>query len=255
MKNKLNLTAVSYLNTKPFMYGLVKNGFDQDINISLDIPSQTALKLKSGEADLGLVPVAVIPELPEAHVISDFCIGTVGKVYTVCIYGDCPIEQMDRLYLDYHSRSSVALTKVLARRYWNIAPEMIPAQKGYIDQIGGTTGGLVIGDRTIGLEKRFEYVYDLGQAWLDYTGLPFVFAAWISTRPLPADFVARFNEALAEGVRQIPQLVYLIPSPRPDFDLQHYFTHHISYQLDTKKKKALQIFLKMVNSPVQPVLV
>ncbi|MEM9921574.1 MAG: menaquinone biosynthesis protein [Bacteroidota bacterium] len=251
---KLNLTAVSYLNTKPLLYGLLKNGMEKELNITLDIPSATARKLKMGEADLGLVPVAVIPELEKAHVISDFCIGTVGKVQTVCIYGDCPIEQMTHLYLDFHSRTSVELTKVLAREFWNVDPIMLPAKEGYENKIGGRRGGLIIGDRAIGMEKRHPFVYDLGEAWLQHTGLPFVFATWISTRELPADFIRRFNSALADGLAQIPEMIYLIPPPRPDFDLHNYFTHHISYNFDARKKKALQLFLEAMNSPVQPIL-
>jgi chorismate dehydratase len=245
--SKLKLTAVSYLNTKPLLYGLLHSPLASQIELQLDIPSACAQRLRSGDADLGLVPVAVIPELDQPQIISDYCIGTVGAVKTVAIYSQQPLEQVEQLYLDHHSRTSVELTKLLLRDYWQLAPRLIPAQEGYIEQITGPRAGLVIGDRTIGLERRFEYVYDLGEAWMRHTGLPFVFAAWVSTRPLPPPFVAAFNAALCQGLAQIPQLMFLLPSPHPDFDLQEYFTRHISYELDAPKRQALARFLSSID--------
>jgi len=251
---KLRATAVSYLNTKPLLYGLVSNGFEIKMDLQLDIPSVCARKLKEGTVDIGLVPVAVIPELETPYIISDYCIGSVGAVNTVCIYGDCPIEEMEELYLDHHSRTSVELSKILIRDYWKLDLDYLPAQEGYIDQIGGKRGGLVIGDRTIGLDQKFPFVYDLGEYWQLHTGLPFVFAAWVSNKPLAPSFVNSFNKALADGIAHIPQLIYLIPPPAAQFDLEYYFTHHISYQLDADKRKALALFLESMNVNIQPSL-
>ena len=116
MNPKINISAVSYLNTKPFLYGLFQTGIDKEINLSLDIPSLCAQKLENGEVDLGLIPVAAIPNLAEAHIISDFCIGTLGPVKTVCIYAQVPIENLTHLYLDYQSRTSVALVQYLIKK-------------------------------------------------------------------------------------------------------------------------------------------
>ncbi len=259
--SKINVSAVSYLNTKPFLYGIFQHDVQNDINMSLDIPSVCAAKLVSGEADLGLVPVAVIPQLSTPHIISDYCIGAVGAVKTVCIYSDVPIEEVKALYLDYHSKTSVALAKVLLEKHWQLSPILLDSEEGYIEKIGGTTAGLVIGDRTIGLSERFEYVYDLGQIWADYTvdagnpdscgkGLPFVFAAWVSNKKLPDDFIKKFNEALSIGLEQIPQLIYILPTQYFAFDLKEYFTKNISYTLDTPKKVALKRFLSEIENPV-----
>jgi chorismate dehydratase len=241
---KLNVTAVSYLNTKPLLYGLLNSPVADQIRLELNIPSVCAQKLRDGEADLALVPVAIIPEIDQPQIISDYCIGTVGAVKTVCLYSDCPLEEAESVFLDHHSRTSVVLTQLLLRDYWQISPRLVPAQEGYIQQIGGRRAGLVIGDRTIGLEKQFRYVYDLGEAWMKHTGLPFVFAAWVSNRKLPDSFVSAFNKAMSQGVSQIPQLMYLLPSPDPSFDLEAYFTRNISYELDAEKRKAMELFLE-----------
>ena len=245
---KIKVTAVSYLNTKPFLYGLFQSDIQHDIELSLDIPSVCAAKLQSGAADLGIVPVAVIPKLSTPHIISDYCIGCVGEVKTVCIYSDIPLEQVTAIYLDYQSNTSVALTKVLLDKYWHLNPILLDTTEGYISKIGGTTAGLVIGDKTIGLAKNFRYVYDLGKIWQTYTdGLPFVFAAWVSNRKLPDEFIEKFNNALLVGLQHIPQLVYLLPTQEAGFDLKEYFTHNISYEFDTFKKQALKRFLTEIG--------
>lgn len=239
---KIRLSAVSYLNTKPFIYGIFRSDLSERIDLSLDIPSVCAQKLQRGEADLVLTPVAVIPELPEAHLVSDYCIGSTGRVKTVCIFSEKPLPEIKRLYLDFHSRTSVALSRLLCREFWKIEPEFLPAAEGYEQKIGGDTAGLIIGDRAIGREKQFPFVYDLGEAWTAWTGLPFVFAAWVSARPLHPDFVAQFNRALQNGIAHLPELTKILPN-WPGFDLDDYFLHNISYGLDEAKWLGLNRFL------------
>ena len=243
----IKVTAVSYLNTKPLLYGLIKSGLQDKIDLQLNIPSECARKLVEGEVDLGLVPVAVIPEITGANIISDFCIGTVGTVKTVCIFSQCPIEKITDLYLDYHSRTSVELVKVLMREHWRLTPNFIPATPGFEKQIKGTSGAVTIGDRAIGMEDKCSHVYDLGEAWMAYSGLPFVFAAWVSNKPLQKDFIKKFNAALKLGVEDIPNLMYILPSPVEGFDLEKYFTENISYELDEAKRKGLDLFLRLMS--------
>ena len=216
--------------------------------MDLAIPSECARRLEAGEADIGLVPVAVIPNLPTAHIISDYCIGAEGSVATVCIYGDVPVHEMTSIYLDHHSRTSALLTRLLLEEYWQHEVTFLEAEEGYIDRIGGTVGGLVIGDRAIGLQRRFRYTYDLAEVWLRHTGLPFVFAVWVSTRPVSPDFVAHFNKALSEGLEHLPELQLLLSSPDPSFSLEEYFTRNIDYALDDRKRLALDRFLAYVRA-------
>jgi len=245
---KIQVVAVSYLNTKPLLYGLLRSPLAAQIELQLQIPSECARRLQTGEADLGLVPVAVIPQLKSPHIVSDFCIGTNGAVRTVCIFSEVPLSEVRRLYLDYHSRTSVELVKILLRDHWRLSPELLPAQPGFEQDIHGDTAALIIGDRAIGMEERFPYIYDLGEAWLAHTGLPFVFAAWVSNSPQSEQFVHAFNAALQDGLRQIPELMFLLPAPAPGFDLHAYFTENISYDLDAPKRKALGLFLQEIGA-------
>jgi len=112
-QKKIRLSAVSYLNTKPFIYGLFRGELAEEIELSLDIPSECARKLKAGEVDLALTPVAIIPELPQAWLVSDYCIGSTGTVKTVCLFSEKPLPEIKRILLDFHSRTSVALTRIL----------------------------------------------------------------------------------------------------------------------------------------------
>lgn len=244
----MRLTAVSYLNTKPFIYGLYQSPLAGQFELSLDIPSVCAQKLLNGEADIALAPVAIIPELPQAYIVSDFCIGATGPVRTVCLYAHRPLSEIKRVLLDFHSRTSVVLTRLLLAHYWKINPELVPATEGYERQIEGDTAGLIIGDRTMGLDGRFPYTYDLGEAWKAWTGKPFVFAAWMSTRPVAPEWVRQLNDALQLGLDHLPQLMKILPSV-PGFDLEDYYRHNISYELDEAKWDALHHFLDHLAGP------
>ncbi|MEM6376698.1 MAG: menaquinone biosynthesis protein [Bacteroidota bacterium] len=245
---KIKVTAVSYLNTKPLIYGLIQHPVFEKIELQTDIPAVCADKLIQNEVDLALVPVAAIPKIASPYLISDYCIGTEGAVKTVCIFAEQPIENLTDIYLDFHSRTSVELTKILLQHYWKLKPNLWNSEEGYIQKIGGTTGALVIGDRAIGLEQQYPFVYDLGEIWEQYTGLPFVFAAWVSNKALSPTFIKEFNEALAYGLERIPELKLLLPLPNQQFDLEAYFTKYIKYHLDDQKKEALTLFLKHLKT-------
>ena len=115
---KLRISAVSYLNSLPFVYGIKNSGFLKNIELSLDVPSVCADKLISGKADIGLVPVAAIPLIKNARIVSDFCIGADGKVQSVLLISRKPLQEIQKVYLDLESRTSVGLAKVLAKEYW-----------------------------------------------------------------------------------------------------------------------------------------
>ena len=99
--DQVRVSAVSYLNTLPFQYGLFKGNKLPFMDVSLDIPSVCADKLLNGEASVGLIPVAVLPSLPEHSIVTDFCIAADGPVRTVLLYSDVPVEEIETIFLDY----------------------------------------------------------------------------------------------------------------------------------------------------------
>jgi len=251
LKSKVKIAAVSYLNTKPFLYGLQNHAVYNDIELNLEIPARCAQHLIDGTADLGLIPVAAIPFIPNAQIVSNYCIGCEGEVNTVCIYSKVPIHSVETLQLDYQSRTSVALTKYLLKEYWKVKPHLLEAAPGYEKNIEGTTAALIIGDRTIGLNDQYPYVYDLGEIWRQHTGLPFVFAAWVSNKTLPETFIEQFNEGLQNGLNKRFEVAQLFESCYPEYSVHDYFFKYIQYDYTKDKKQALKRFLKSLPEPVK----
>ena len=243
---KIRVGIVNYLNTKPLIYGLQKPPVSEIIELTGDYPAKVARMLLNEEIDVGLIPVAVIPELPSYHIVGNYCIGTEGEIASVALFSEVPMNEIKKVYLDYQSRTSVALLKFLMKEYWGISPEIIYAEnEDYRQEIKGTTAGLVIGDRALEQRKISTFIYDLGSEWRKITGLPFVFAAWVSTKELPAEFVRLFDQANAMGLDHIDEIVD--KNPFGLYDLRKYYTLHLSYNLDDKKRKSLSKFLSLIK--------
>jgi len=238
--------AVSYLNTKPLTYGFEKGMMANEVELSFAPPAELAVRLQKGEIDLGLMPVAALLPLQDAHLVGEYCIGADGPVSSVALFSECPIEQVEEIWLDFESRTSVALLKILLRDHWKMKPKLMEAGPGYEAHIRGKTAGLVIGDRAFVQSGISPYKYDLSEHWKAMTGLPFVFAAWITRRSLPSDLISRFNEANALGLAHLPEVISEIN--RPALDLMTYFTRHIQYRLDDDKRRALSLFMDKVRS-------
>lgn len=241
MQRKVRVGAVSYLNTKPLIYGIEKGMIKDEAELIIDYPSKIASMLLEDKIDVGLVPVAIIPQMKEHYIISDYCIGSVGVVASVCLFSEVPLPDIKTVLLDYQSRTSVALLKVLIKEYWKIDVEFEDTSGDYQSKISGTTAGLVIGDRALEQRKKSPYIFDLGEEWENFTGLPFVFAAWISNKKLDENFIKHFNEANAFGLNKIEEVVKR--NPFPVYDLHTYYKECISFDLDENKKKGLELFL------------
>ncbi len=244
---QIKISAVSYLNTKPFLYGIEHHPVKEQIELSLDTPAEVAAKLISKEVQIGLVPVAVLPLIPSYNIIGDYCIGCVGEVYSVCIYSQVPIHEVTHVLLDYQSRTSVELAKILLREFWKVSPQFIPAYPGFEEKIDGTTAGVIIGDRNFLVKEKFTYCYDMGEAWQSLTGLPFAFAVWASNCELSFEFISSFNEALHYGIEHIEEVAAKFRDTYST-NVKDYLTDKISYPLDDSKRKALNLFLEKIKS-------
>ena len=243
-----SLSIVNYYNTTPFVYGLNHHPLKTTARLEYDIPSTCAQKLKQQRVDIGLVPVAIIPELESYHIITDYCIGANGKVDSVKLFSHKPLEELTHIMLDYQSKTSITLVQVLNRHFWKKNITFLPAEEGFEQKIGGTTGAVIIGDRTFGLTTaEHPYHYDLADEWKKHTGLPFVFAAWVSNKLIDDGFIHEFNETLKYGVDHIKEAVEEKKHPAPGFDSYDYLKNKISYDLDTEKRKALDLFLKLMK--------
>lgn len=237
--------AVSYLNTKPLIYGFEKGMMKESVELIIDYPSNIATQLIKDEIDIGLIPVAVIPELKESHIISDFCISCDGAVASVCLFSDVPLNEVENILLDYQSRTSVALLKILLEDYWKISPRLVQGTKGYENTISGTTAGLVIGDRALIKRLRSKFIYDLGLAWKEMTGKPFVFAAWVSNKQLTTEFIETFNKANEFGLANTEAVIN--ENPYDAYDLHKYYTNDIKFKPKFDKLEVITLFLEKLN--------
>lgn len=215
------------------------------MELIVDYPSRLAQDLKSNKIDLALLPVAAIPGIEGARIISDYGIGANGNVVSVAIFSQVPMEEIETVYLDYQSRTSVRLAQLLLENYWGKKVVYKEANEHYIDYINGPTAGVIIGDRALKQLNNFEYTYDLSAAWKAYTGLDFVFAAWVANKDLPQSFIDRFNKANAEGLAHLDEIV--AENPFPYYDLKTYYTDNIVFLIDEAKRKGLDKFLELIS--------
>ena len=242
MERKIKVGAVSYLNTKPLLYGLEHGPIKNEIELILDYPARLVEMLKTGAIDIGLVPVGALSELGEYHIVSDYCIGTEGEVASVALFSQVPMEEIETVILDYQSRTSVKLCKLLFEKHWKKTVQFIDAKdEKYIEEIKGTSAGLIIGDRALAFRGKSNYIYDLGSGWKDMTGLPFVFAVWISIKSLPEDFKRLFSQSFLVGFDNLKTIISDFSYSA--YDLSTYYNKNISYVLTEDKINGMRFFL------------
>lgn len=245
--NPIRITAISYYNTLPFIYGLTHSGLLSGYELNLEVPSVSARKIISNEAEIGLIPVGALPGISKYHVVSNLCIGADKDVKSVLLLSNVSLTDIKTIYLDTDSLTSVNMVRILAQKYWKIKPQWksISELKGKLDR---EEGMVLIGDKTFGLSGQFPFCYDLAGEWIKYTGLPFVFAVWISRKPLPEDFEKSFQSALAWGVEHREESYVMAVNPHiSNQELISYLKNDISYNLDEQKKIGMELFLKFLS--------
>lgn len=240
MKEKFTVSAVSYTNMLPFIHGLKHYGLPDKAEMVYDVPSACAEKLIHKQADIGIVPVAALLDIPSYEIISDYCLGADGAVDSVFIFSEKPIHAIKTLRLDDQSRSSNGLARLLLKEYWGMDQVKIVRE-------GPADAFVQIGDRTFGQKDKHAHAYDLAWHWKDFTGLPFAFAVWVSVTELPDGFVDKFNRALAYGLEHREEVIREL-GERPDFDYGVYLRENISYELDAGKKRAIDKYLAWMRA-------
>ncbi|MEI6456385.1 MAG: menaquinone biosynthesis protein [bacterium] len=248
MMELLRISAVSYLNTFPFVYGIRESGDLNNYRLDLDVPSICAEKLINDQVDISLVPAGALTDLDEYHIVAPYCIGAVKEVKTVLLLSKVPLEKISRIYLDFDSLTSVRLVRVLANHYWKISPSFVPLEAGHLAGGEQPESVVAIGDKTFGMRQYYPYIYDLASEWIAYTALPFVFAIWISKRELPAEITEPLVRALEYGISHKSESLDYFSDRLPDCgDCLGYLEENISYHFDEQKKQGLAKFLKFLR--------
>ena len=248
--NKIRISVVKYANSYPFLFGLKNCGFDKKAIFKINHTADCAAKLISNVVDIGLIPVAALPMLPEYHIIGDYCIGVNGMVKTEMLLSNSPFDKISAIYLDYRSLTSVNLARILAKNYWKREFNWIKTNENFdFTKINENEAIVLIGDQCFEYEKHFKYSIDLALEWKNFTGLPFVFACWTANKKINPEFIDEFNYALKSGVENIAAVVVEMGQTGviKGKELELYLTKNIDFKLDDDKMKALELFLLLLK--------
>ena len=241
----LRASGVDFLNARPLWESLRDPELKDRLALTLAVPSELSRAVAENEADVGLLPVAAAATIGDLRLLRNMAIGARGKVRSVAIVADRPIHELERVALDLSSRTSVVLARLLLARR-KLSPKLFGATPAEaIPQIAGTTGALIIGDPALEVEHRFPYRLDLAEDWFEWTGLPFVFAAWFA-RP---DAVSREQEDLFRVAKQKglarTDAIAAEHAERTGLDaasLRSYLTETIRYDLGDEEMMGLERF-------------
>lgn len=240
-RRSIRVGAVRYLNTRPLIHRL--EDFAPDARLELDLPSRLADRLAAGDLDVALVPVVEVFRAGDWSIIPGISIASRGPVLSVTLFSRVPWPDVRHIALDVGSRTSAALTQVLSRKRYGVRPALVPLPMDADPETLDADAVLLIGDRAMrACLPGYEFAYDLGQEWADWTELPFVYAVW-AARPgvdlgsVP-DALARAKEA---GLRAAGEIAWR-EAPALGLDAgfcRRYLTNVIHYDLGPREQAGL----------------
>jgi len=247
-ENQLRIGAVRYLNSSPLVERLPS--LLPNVKVRLYYPSRLADDLADGLLDVALVPSIEVVRHPEYEIVSDACVATCGPVLSVMLYSRTPLHKISRLAIDAGSRTSAALVRILLAQRFGITPEIELLPLSHAVERSRADAMLLIGDRALHLPtEKFLACWDLGEEWFRQTGLPFVFACWVSRPNQCSEKVTQvLNRSRDWGVESLQQIAQAAaPSLSIDANMAYlYLREHLSYHLGPVEKKGLQLFHDLV---------
>jgi chorismate dehydratase len=247
--SRLRIGAVSYLNSKPLIEGLTD--LLPKADLLLDLPSRLADGLARGDLDVALIPSVEAFSDPEYEIVSDACVATRGPVLSVKFYSRVPPGELRSLAMDEGSRTSAALLRIMLAERYGVHPVVQSLPLGCAPEETQTDGVLLIGDRAM-LPPRepFHTVWDLGTEWLDWTGLPFVFAMWVArTGSVLPGVAAALSAARDRGVRE---LAGIAAREAPGLGLScseatDYLTNNLHFRMGSAERSGLRLFQQLAG--------
>jgi len=247
--NPLRLGAVSYLNTKPLVYGL--DDIPEQFDIRFDVPAVCAALLHDGKVDLGLIPaIEYIRGREDYWMVPDVAIASDGDVASVAIFSKVPIGEVRSLALDVSSRTSAALTRILCAKRWGIAPAFTSAAPDLDTMLATADAALVIGDPALDIDASARGLskYDLGGEWRTLTGLPFVYAMWTGREgAASAAHCAALVTARKQGEANLPQIARAEAGDDAGLEARSlgYLRDNLKYGLGDREAAGLRRFLEL----------
>lgn len=243
----IRIGAVSYLNSKPLIEGL--DAATPDAELILDYPSCLADQLADGQLDVALIPSIEYFRNPGHEVVSNGCVATHGAVLSVKMYSRVHPGDVKTLALDAGSRTSAALVQIILNEKYGVRPQLVPLSMEQTTADTDADAILLIGDRAMHEpDETFVETWDLGEEWLNWTGLPFVFAMWVVRSEFDDPDIERalcdardrgiaslepiaFREAAALGIDEAAAFEYLY--------------NNLHFKLGAAERRGLKLFYEL----------
>lgn len=244
---RVRIGAVSYLNSRPLVACLPQ--LAPEAEIVVDLPSRLADGLAGGRFDVALVPSIEFFRHPGRTVVSDACVSCHGRVRSVKLYSRVPAPRIRTLALDEGSRTSAALARILLKERFGLEPDLRALPIGASADECGADAVVLIGDRAIrASDNGYAAVWDLGEEWLRWTGLPFVFAMWIARPGVDLGPVEQvLGRARDEGVQRLVEIARQA-APEvgiPEADCLAYLRDHLGFWLGGQERLGLKTFYRL----------
>ena len=239
----LRIGSVPYLNVQPLVYGIK----DQTAFCE---PAELAERLRAGEFDVGMVPVAEVLAHGRYDIVDGIAITSDGPVASVFLAHRMPVKNVKRVAVTPVSRTSVNLLRVLLKKCHGIEPEFYTKPVGA--KLCDHEAMLLIGDEALeySLKKpsTSRGIWDLGEAWKKLTGLPFVYAVWamrqdLGARSAPLREILR--EAKKNGLAHLEDVVKVGTIGSAEFR-REYLTRHVRFDLGAAEKRGLLKFQELL---------
>lgn len=236
--------AVSYLNTRPLVFSLASRA--PQARIEVDLPSRLADRLKRGDLDVATIPSIEFFRLAGATIVSDACISSNGPVKSVKLYGRKPVERIRTLALDEGSRTSAAMTRILLKQRFGIEPDLRPLPIGASSASTDADAVLLIGDRgMVAAAGEFAFVWDLGEEWTRWTGLPFVFSMWVARPGARLDGLEKSLAAARDDGKQRLEEIARLDAPAlgiSETECLSYLRDNLVFDLGPCQRRGLETF-------------
>lgn len=250
------VSAVSFLNTSPLVWGLLHGPQKGRMDLRFVVPSECADDLREDRADIGLVPIIELARQQDLAVIPGSAIVCQGPVRSILLVSKCRLREIRTLAADTSSRTSVVLTQLVLRSQGVESPVVTPHPADLDAMLRIADAALIIGDPALQLDPemaawqgRRVFVYDVGQQWVEMTGLPMVFAVWAAKEHVDPSAAGVFEESKRHGLSHIDEIVQMESEAR-SFDpnlVREYITGHISYDLGRRERLAVDRYLQLAQ--------
>ena len=249
MTRKVRIGVVPYLNAKPLIYGL--NHHTDSIELTFEVPSLLPNMLNNDQVDVALIPSIEYFRNDNYAIIPDISISSIGTVESVKIFSKVPIQNIRTAALDKSSSTSCALTKIILKEYYHLSPQYTQWNKQYDISSNDSDAVLLIGDNAMRVIENGYFTLDMGQAWFEHTGLPFVYAVWVVKRGCYIPGINNLLKSAKEtGIRSV-KVLSETESKRLQLTQEHcfnYLTNSIRYNLGEEEIKGLQTFYQYAVS-------